>query len=94
MRQAKNVTLLVQVPEHFDPARPCIVATSSSGSRGVYGAIGTTGEWSLKRGCAVTYTDKGTGAGGHELDTNVVTLPDGTLADAQAAVAKPISVLN
>lgn len=82
---AKNVTLLVQVPTHFDPARPCIVAAPSSGSRGVYGAIGTTGEWSLKRGCAVAYTDKGTGAGGHELETNIVTLPDGTLADAQVA---------
>ena len=85
IRGVKNVTLLVQVPEHFNPAQPCIVAGPSSGSRGVYGAIGTTGEWALKRGCAVAYTDKGTGAGGHELDTNTVTLPDGTLADARDA---------
>ena len=85
VREAKSVTLLVQVPAHFNPEQPCIVAAPSSGSRGVYGAIGTTGEWSLKRGCAVAYTDKGTGAGGHELDTHIVTLPDGTLADAQAA---------
>ncbi|MFV0665565.1 3-hydroxybutyrate oligomer hydrolase family protein [Denitromonas sp.] len=85
VRGVKSVTLLVQVPEHFDPEQPCIVAAPSSGSRGVYGAIGTTGEWALKRGCAVAYTDKGTGAGGHELDTNTVTLPDGTLADARDA---------
>jgi len=80
----RNVTVLVQVPDSFDPARPCIVAAPSSGSRGIYGAIGTTGEWALKRGCAVGYTDKGTGAGGHELETNRVTRIDGTLADARA----------
>lgn len=81
---ARNVTVLVQVPDSFDAARPCIVAGPSSGSRGVYGAIATTGEWALKRGCAVAYTDKGTGAGGHELETNLVTRIDGTLADARA----------
>jgi len=81
----RNVTLLVQLPDSFDPARPCIVAAPSSGSRGVYGAIGAAGEWGLKRGCAVAYTDKGTGAGGHELETDRVTLIDGTLADADDA---------
>ena len=59
----QNVTLLVQVPVGFDPANPCIVTATSSGSRGVYGAISAAGEWGLKRGCAVAYTDKGTGAG-------------------------------
>lgn len=83
----RNVTVMVQVPDSFDVARPCIVAGPSSGSRGVYGAIGVTGEWALKRGCAVAYTDKGTGAGGHELETNLVTRIDGTLADA-ATVGK------
>ena len=82
---ARNVTLLVQLPDSFDPAKPCIVAAPSSGSRGVYGAIATTGEWALKRGCAVAYTDKGTGAGGHELDTDTVTLIDGTLSTSTAA---------
>lgn len=81
----KNITLLVQVPASFNPAQPCIVAAPSSGSRGVYGAIATTGEWALKRGCAVAYTDKGTGAGGHDLDTDRVTLIDGTLSTASAA---------
>ncbi len=81
----RNVTLLVQLPDSFDPAKPCIVAAPSSGSRGVYGAIATTGEWALKRGCAVAYTDKGTGAGGHELDTDTVTLIDGTLATSETA---------
>ena len=58
-----NVTLMVQVPESFDPKNACIVTGASSGSRGIYGAIGTSGEWGLKRGCAVAYTDKGTGTG-------------------------------
>ena len=37
----RNVTLMVQVPAHFDPKKPCIVTATSSGSRGVYGAIST-----------------------------------------------------
>lgn len=81
----KNVTMMVQIPASFDPANACIVAGPSSGSRGVYGAIGTTGEWGLKRGCAVAYTDKGTGNGAHDLQNNTVNLIDGLRA--QAAVA-------
>jgi hydroxybutyrate-dimer hydrolase len=80
-----NVVLMVQVPASFDATRPCIVTATSSGSRGVYGAIGTSGEWGLKRGCAVAYTDKGTGNGFHDLETNKVTLIDGTSADADSA---------
>jgi hydroxybutyrate-dimer hydrolase len=74
---AKNVTLMVQIPDSFDPRKACIVTGTSSGSRGVYGAIGTAGEWALKRGCAVAYTDKGTGNGLHDLTTDVVGLIDG-----------------
>ena len=81
----KNVTLMVQVPTRFELARPCIVTAPSSGSRGVYGAIGASGEWGLKRGCAVAYTDKGTGNGLHDLTDNRVGLIDGTRADAAAA---------
>jgi hydroxybutyrate-dimer hydrolase len=81
----RNVTLLVQVPVGFDPANPCIVTATSSGSRGVYGAISAAGEWGLKRGCAVAYTDKGTGNGAQELRTNLVTLIDGEIEDAAAA---------
>jgi hydroxybutyrate-dimer hydrolase len=81
----KNVTMMVQIPESFDPRNACIVAAPSSGSRGVYGAIGTTGEWGLKRGCAVAYTDKGTGNGAHDLQNNTVNLIDGVRADASAA---------
>ena len=68
----QNVTLMVQVPASFDPENRCIVTAASSGSRGVYGAIGTAGEWGLKRGCAVAYTDKGTGNGAHDLAANMV----------------------
>jgi hydroxybutyrate-dimer hydrolase len=81
----RNVTLMVQVPDSFDPGQPCIVTATSSGSRGVYGAIGAAGEWGLKRNCAVAYSDKGTGAGAHELDSDLVTLIDGTLATAAEA---------
>ncbi|WP_321945655.1 D-(-)-3-hydroxybutyrate oligomer hydrolase [Paraburkholderia sp. J10-1] len=81
----QNVSLLVQVPTSFDPANPCIVTATSSGSRGVYGAISAAGEWGLKRGCAVAYTDKGTGNGAEELMSGLVTLIDGRTTDAAAA---------
>ena len=74
----KNVTLMVQVPDSFDPANACIVTGMSSGSRGIYGAIGTSGEWGLKHGCAVAYTDKGSGNGLHDLMTDAVGYIDGT----------------
>lgn len=81
----QNVTLMVQVPASFNKDRPCIVTATSSGSRGVYGAIGSAGEWGLKQGCAVAYTDKGTGMGIHDLATNTVNLQNGTRADAATA---------
>ncbi|TFW09736.1 D-(-)-3-hydroxybutyrate oligomer hydrolase [Oxalobacteraceae bacterium OM1] len=81
----QNVVMMVQVPDNFSTSKPCIVTATSSGSRGVYGAIGTAGEWGLKHGCAVAYTDKGSGNGFHDLMTNKVTLIDGTTADASTA---------
>ena len=40
-----RVTMMVQIPDSFDPTNSCIVTAPSSGSRGVYGAIATAGEW-------------------------------------------------
>jgi hydroxybutyrate-dimer hydrolase len=74
----QNVTMMVQLPDSFDPDNPCIVATASPGSRGVYGAIATVGEWGLKNRCAVAYTDKGAGNGVHDLSGDTVNLIDGT----------------
>ncbi|MFV9503088.1 MAG: 3-hydroxybutyrate oligomer hydrolase family protein [Oscillochloridaceae bacterium umkhey_bin13] len=81
----QNVTMMVQIPDSFDPAKACIVTAPSSGSRGVYGAIGGAGEWALKRGCAVAYTDKGTGMGYHDLSNGTVNLIDGTRATVAEA---------
>lgn len=91
-----RVTLLVQVPDSFDPARGCIVTAPSSGSRGIYGAIATAGEWGLKHGCAVAYTDKGTGTGFDDLQGGVVTLLRGEAvplaeADGQAQFVADLS---
>ncbi|MDH3595153.1 MAG: D-(-)-3-hydroxybutyrate oligomer hydrolase [Rhodospirillales bacterium] len=80
-----NVTMMVQLPDSFDPASPCIVTAPSSGSRGVYGAIGTAGEWGLKNGCAVAYTEKGTGTGAHDLQDDTVNLITGERAGADEA---------
>jgi len=76
----KNVTLVVTVPSNFDAAKPCIVAVPSSGSRPVYGELGTIGEWALNKGCAVALTDKGGGVGIHDLDRDQSFAIDGTLA--------------
>ncbi|WP_293997530.1 3-hydroxybutyrate oligomer hydrolase family protein [Sphaerotilus sp.] len=86
----QNVTLMVQIPDSFQPGRPCIVTATSSGSRGVYGAIGTAGEWGLKRGCAVAYTDKGSGNGLHDLTSGAVMARDGTMLNASTAAGKTL----
>jgi len=83
----QNVTLMVQVPASFDPANPCIVSGTSSGSRGIYGAIGSSGEWGLKNGCAVAYSDKGGGTGLYLFDDDSVNLQNGVRA-GRAAAAK------
>lgn len=96
----QNVTMVVQIPASFKPDAPCIVTAASSGSRGVYGAIATAGEWGLKKGCAVAYTDKGTGNGAHDLATNTVFdingRPTTTAAGAQfaATVAAGVAANN
>ncbi|WP_375294250.1 3-hydroxybutyrate oligomer hydrolase family protein [Caballeronia sp. PC1] len=90
----QNVSLLVQIPASFNPDQPCIVTATSSGSRGVYGAISAAGEWGLKRGCAVAYNDKGGGNGAHELATSLVTMIDGTLASTTLAGTKAIFKAN
>ncbi len=82
---SENVTLMVQVPAGFDPNNACIVTGTSSGSRGVYGAIATSGEWGLKHGCAVAYSDKGTGNGIHDLQLDTVSLQNGVRVAAASA---------
>ncbi|MGH8251881.1 MAG: 3-hydroxybutyrate oligomer hydrolase family protein, partial [Steroidobacteraceae bacterium] len=62
-------TAMLQIPSHFNAAKPCLVAVASSGSRGIYGALPTAGEWGLRKGCAVVHSDKGTGTGFHDLDS-------------------------
>ena len=81
----QNVVVMVQVPDSFNLANACVVTATSSGSRGIYGAIGASGEWGLKRGCAVAYTDKGTGNGEHDLQANIVGLINGTRQSATTA---------
>lgn len=81
----KNVAMLVQIPAKFDATKPCVVTATSSGSRGVWGAIGTAGEWGLKHNCAVAYTDKGTGTGLHDLASDTVNLQSGLRAGAAGA---------
>ncbi len=81
----KRVTMAVQVPDSFDVNAPCIVVGPSSGSRGVYGAIGSAGDWGLKRGCAVALTDAGKGMGLYDLGDDTVHRIDGTRATRTVA---------
>jgi hydroxybutyrate-dimer hydrolase len=90
----QNVTMMVQIPATFNPANACIVTAASSGSRGVYGAIGSAGEWGLKNGCAVAYTDKGTGNGIHDLQNNTVSIQNGVRTDAATAGRASIFTAN
>ncbi len=68
----QRVAMVVQIPATLNKDAPCVVTAPSSGSRGVYGAIATAGEWGLKKGCAVAYTDKGTGNAAHDLASGTV----------------------
>ena len=77
--------VLVQLPDSFDPTRPCVVVTASSGSRGIYGAIALAGSWGLSKGCAVAYTDKGAGTGYVDTATADGAGLDGRRVDAGAA---------
>ncbi len=81
--------VLVQVPDSFDAARRCLVVAASSGSRGIYGAIAVAGSWGLAHGCAVAYTDKGTGSDYYDLDAQVGVQADGTLASQGALTFVP-----
>jgi hydroxybutyrate-dimer hydrolase len=90
----QNVTLMVQIPASFDRNNPCMITATSSGSRGVYGAIGTAGEWGLKHGCVVAYADKGTGAGFHDLAANTVNVITGVRQPAATAAKNSIFTVN
>ena len=81
----QNVTLMVQIPASFDVDKPCIITGASSGSRGIYGAIGTSGEWGLKNKCAVAYADKGSGTGLYTFDDDSVNLQNGVRAPRATA---------
>jgi hydroxybutyrate-dimer hydrolase len=61
-----NVPAAVQIPKHFNPAKPCIVAAVPSGSRSLYGGIAIA-EWGLFKGCAIALPGKGTDTGFHLL---------------------------
>lgn len=74
--------VLLQIPAKLSRDRRCILAVPQSGSFGIYHDISTTGFWGLQHGCAVVYTDKGHGTGAHDLESDTVTLIDGTTAEA------------
>ncbi|GAB3039145.1 D-(-)-3-hydroxybutyrate oligomer hydrolase [Oleiagrimonas citrea] len=77
--------VLLQAPDAFDKQARCLIVTASSGSRGVYGAISLAGAFGLPRGCAVAYTDKGTGSGYFDTATGTGVALDGTRARAGEA---------
>ena len=90
-----STTVLLQVPRGFDLEHPCLVAVASSGSRGIYGALPTAGDWGLRHGCAVVHRDKGTGIGVWDIDRGRGYRIDGTLtadpADPLLSFAPPLS---
>ncbi|MES4904035.1 MULTISPECIES: 3-hydroxybutyrate oligomer hydrolase family protein [unclassified Streptomyces] len=75
---SRSVSFVVQVPDDFDRARPCVIAAPASGLGGVYNMVGTAGAWGLHRRCAVAYTDKGMGPAFDDLHSGTVMAYDGT----------------
>src|SRR5262245_11129943 len=65
-KHVNNVPAAVQIPRHFNPDQPCIVAAVPSGSRSLYGGIAIA-EWALFKGCAVALPGKATDTGFHLL---------------------------
>jgi len=74
-----NVLLSVQIPESFDVDNPCIVAAPPSGTRGLYGAMASAGDYGLRHGCAVAYNSKGTGEGIHLVGLGITLAVDNTV---------------
>jgi hydroxybutyrate-dimer hydrolase len=89
----QRVVMVVQIPSTLNKEAPCVITAASSGSRGVYGAIATAGEWGLKKGCAIAYTDKGTGNAAHDLASGTVFdlkgVPTTTAANGQFVATVP-----
>lgn len=84
---------LLQIPAGFDPRRPCLLVTAASGSRGVYGALPTVGQWGLRRGCAVVTDDKSLGMRVVDRTAGLFTAADGAArpSGAPAGVAAPFA---
>lgn len=76
--------VLAQIPDAFDARQRCLIVTASSGSRGVYGAIGSVAYYGLPRLCAVAHTDKGTGTGFFDIARGEGVQADGTRAPRAA----------
>jgi len=89
--------VLAQIPDAFDLKTRCLVVAASSGSRGIYGAVALASAWALPRGCAIAFTDKGTGTGYFDLDSQTGATLDGTRAsrlDIDAAAFEFASASN
>jgi hydroxybutyrate-dimer hydrolase len=72
----------IQIPDNFNTKVPCVIVAPSSGSRDIYGAVGITGFWALPKGCAVAYTNKGTGTGFYFVDLKQSFDAEGQLSSA------------
>jgi len=70
--------VLVQIPDHFDARRRCVLIAPASGSRGIYAGVPVAAAWGLRKGCAVAYTDKGAGSDYFDLETGIGVRADGT----------------
>jgi hydroxybutyrate-dimer hydrolase len=81
-----NVPAAVQIPAHFNPAKPCLVAAVPSGSRSVWGGIAIA-EWALFKGCAVALPGKGTDTGFHLLGKEAAAWAVDGLAGMYGSVA-------
>ncbi len=83
----KKMAVTVWILDSFDSENACIVAGPPSGSRGIYGAVGTAGAFAMEHNCVLTMSSNGKGTGVHWLTSDQVYLLDGTLSDRSSAGA-------
>ncbi|WP_157961628.1 3-hydroxybutyrate oligomer hydrolase family protein [Acuticoccus kandeliae] len=73
---------LLQVPDSFDPAAPCMVGISTAGTSDPLVEMNGHGFWGFMHGCAVVWSDKGAGSGAFDLASGRAVALDGTSVDA------------
>ncbi|MDR3095712.1 MAG: D-(-)-3-hydroxybutyrate oligomer hydrolase [Paraburkholderia sp.] len=81
-----NTGILLQIPASFNAESACLVVIPTPGSQNYWNDMQRAGYWGLRHGCALAWTDKGTGAGIQDLDSGSTVDQVGTTSRPHAGV--------